>query len=342
MDTPPSAFRLRELAASFGGTIAGDGEVCLHRVAPLDGAGPGDLAPLLHPRFLEAAGRSAAGALLSDSALAGRLERGDRAVWVHPAPRLALALALEALAPEPAVEPAIHATAVVDPSAAVDASARVEALAIVGPGATVGPRTLIGPRALVAAGAAVGADCRIGPGAMVLERCLVGDRVRLGPGAVVGSDGFGFIPASGGAKLPRRVPQTGRVVIEDDVEIGALAAVDRATLGETRVRCGAKIDNLVQVAHNVDVGSGAILAAQVGLAGSVTVGQGALLGGQVGVADHLAIGPHARVAAKSGVVADVPPRATVAGYPAIPHRTWLRAWSWLVRQIAHRSKEAGP
>jgi UDP-3-O-[3-hydroxymyristoyl] glucosamine N-acyltransferase len=176
---------------------------------------------------------------------------------------------------------------------------------------------------------------------MVLERCVVGDRVRLGPGAVVGSDGFGFVPAGGDAGLPRRVPQTGRVVIENDVEIGALAAVDRATLGETRVRRGAKIDNLVQIAHNVDVGPGAILAAQVGLAGSVSVGPGALLGGQVGVADHLAIGPHARVAAKSGVVGDVPAHATVAGYPAISHRTWLRAWSWLVRRLGSRPGEAG-
>jgi UDP-3-O-[3-hydroxymyristoyl] glucosamine N-acyltransferase len=329
---------LSQLASLHGGSISGDGDVRIRGVASLDGAGPDDLAPLLHPRYLAAVACCGAGALLTDRALAARVEGWSGPLWIHPAPRTALALAMDAFAPEPRIEPGVHRSAIVDPSATVDPSARIEALAVVCAEAVVGPRSLVGQRALVADRASVGADCRIGPGAMVLARCVVGDRVRLGPGAVVGSDGFGFIPAGEG-RVPRRVPQLGRAVLEDDVELGALATVDRATLGDTVVRRGAKIDNHVQIGHNAEVGAGAILAAQVGLAGSVTVGPGALLGGQAGVADHLVIGRDARVAAKSGVVADVADGATVAGYPAIQHRTWLRIWSSLARRIGPRLPE---
>jgi UDP-3-O-[3-hydroxymyristoyl] glucosamine N-acyltransferase len=171
---------------------------------------------------------------------------------------------------------------------------------------------------------------------MVLAGSVVGDRVRLGPSAVVGSEGFGFLPAGrepeGKLNEPHRIPQIGHVVIESDVDIGAMAVVDRATIGKIIVKRGSKLDNLVHVGHNAVVGEAVIIAAQTGLAGSVSVGDGALLGGQVGIADHLVIGEEAKVAAKSGVVSDVPRGATYAGYPAVPHSQWLRAWGTVLRR----------
>jgi UDP-3-O-[3-hydroxymyristoyl] glucosamine N-acyltransferase len=188
---------------------------------------------------------------------------------------------------------------------------------------------LLGARSFVGSGVILGAECRLGPGAVVLEGSRIGDRVRIGPGAIIGSEGFGFV-ADG--PLPRRMPQVGGVVLEDDVEIGALTAIDRATIGDTIIRRGAKLDNLIQVGHNAEIGAGALMAAQCGLAGSSKVGAGAQLGGQVGVGDHLRIGSRARLAGKSGVTADVPDGATYAGYPALPRFTWLRAWATLLRR----------
>lgn len=322
---------LAQLCIDLGGSITGEGALVVRGVATVQQAGPGDLAPLLHHRYLDAALESRAAAFLTDDQLASRIT--GRPLWVHPRPRLALAKLLDELFPEPQVVPRVDPTALVSPDAVVDPSCRIEALAVVGDEAWIGPNTRVGVRALVAARARVGADCRLGPGSMVLEGCVLGDRVRLGPGAVVGSDGFGFVP---GDQVPRRVPQTGRVVIEDDVDLGALATVDRGALGETLIRRGAKLDNMVHVGHNVEIGPGAILAAQCGLAGSSTVGAGALLGGQVGVGDHLLVGAGARIAAKSGVAGDVPAGATYAGYPAVPRSKWLRAWATLLRLVEEK------
>jgi UDP-3-O-[3-hydroxymyristoyl] glucosamine N-acyltransferase len=258
-------------------------------------------------------------------------------LWVHDEPRLALAQTLELLYPEPQVEPTIHPTAVVASSAHVEDTACVEALAVVQDHACVGARTVVGPRAVIGRQARLGTDCLVGPGAMVLDRCRLGDRVRVGPGTVVGSDGFGFVPDREGA---RRVPQRGDVVVEDDVELGALVTVDRGTLGHTTIRRGTKVDNQVHLGHNVDVGPHAIIAAQTGLAGSVRLGAGVMAGGQVGVADHLVVGDGARLAARSGVVSDVPAGATYAGYPALPRHQWLRLWAKLGRlQGSHKEVE---
>jgi len=178
--------------------------------------------------------------------------------------------------------------------------------------------------------AVVGTGSAIAPSAVLGPRVVVGARVRIGPGTVVGYPGFGWAT---GAGATRPVPQLGGVIIDDDVAIGPLCTIDAGTLGPTRVRRGAKIDAHVHVAHNVDVGEGAIIAAQCGFAGSVRIGRGVLVGGQVGVADHVVVGDGARIAGKSGVIGDVPPGATVAGYPAVPRKRWLRALAKLYRRI---------
>lgn len=178
---------------------------------------------------------------------------------------------------------------------------------------------------------AVGAQCNIASSAVLGPRVVIGERVTIGAGAVLGAPGFGW--ARGPHGVLRAIPQLAGVFVEDDVWIGPLCTVDAGTLSPTRIRRGAKLDAQVHVAHNCDVGEGAIVAAQSGFAGSVTIGRGAMIGGQVGVADHVTIGAGARIAAKSGVIADVPGGATVAGYPAAPRWRWLRAWAKLYRDI---------
>ncbi len=327
---------LLQLASTYGGSVLGAGDVQLRGVAPLGQAGPTDLAPLLHPRYIQDSGHARAGALLTSENLARRTDK--RPLWIHREPRRALASLLTDLAPERHTNtPAIHPSAIIDSGAQVHETATIGALTVVGADAVVGPRALIAARAFIDVGARVGADSMIGPGAMVLERCVVGDRVRLGPGSIVGADGFGFLPGPKG-EIPTRIPQLGRVVIEDDVDLGALTVIDRATIGETIIRKGAKLDNLIQVGHNGDVGESAIIAAQSGLAGSVTIGDRALIGGQVGIADHHVIGQGARIAAKSGVITDVPAERTVAGDPAIAHQTWLRVWGTLTRKGTRRGE----
>ncbi len=177
----------------------------------------------------------------------------------------------------------------------------------------------------------MGPGCELGVGVVLGPRVVLGARVKVGPGSVIGHPGFGW--AFGDAGATRAVPQLAGVVVESDVTIGPLCTIDAGTLSPTRIRFGAKLDAHVHVGHNGDIGEGSILAAQCGLAGSVRIGRGALVGGQVGIADHVVVGDGARIAAKSGVIGDVPPGATVAGYPAVPRLRWLRALARLYRGI---------
>jgi UDP-3-O-[3-hydroxymyristoyl] glucosamine N-acyltransferase len=203
----------------------------------------------------------------------------------------------------------------------------VQELAYVGPGASVGARTILFPGVYVGAGARIGDDCILYPNVVVRERCVVGHRCTLQPGAVVGGDGFGFaFDMEGDGSGPRhfKVPQSGIAELEDDVELGANACVDRATLGRTVIRRGAKIDNLVQLAHNVEIGPLSLIASQTGIAGSTKVGMGVAMAGQVGIVGHVTIGDGARLGAQAGVSNNVPDGETYTGYPAGPHREWLR------------------
>ena len=216
--------------------------------------------------------------------------------------------------------PVMAEQAFVHASARVDPSAEIMPFAFVGPDAVVGPRCILHPGVYLGPGARLGADCVLWPNAVVRDRCVLGDRVVLEPGCVVGSDGFGFAfdPEGEAGAGPRhyKVPQTGIVVVEDDVELGANTCVDRATLGVTRIGRGAKIDNLVQLAHNVEVGPLSILVSQVGIAGSTKLGAGVMAGGQVGVVGHVQIGDGAKLLAQAGVSNDVPAGETVFGSPA--------------------------
>jgi len=229
--------------------------------------------------------------------------------------------------PPPEAVPGLAPEAVIHPGARVDPSAQVGPLATVGPGAVIGARTILHPGVHVEAGARVGADCLLHANVVVRERCVVGDRVILQPGCVIGSDGFGYaLDMAGEGRGPRhfKVPQAGIVVVEDDVEIGANSCVDRATLGVTRIGRGAKIDNLVQIAHNVVVGPLSILASQVGISGSTKLGMGVVAWGQAGIIGHLTIGDRANIAAQAGLTRDLEPGERVAGSPATSDVRWAR------------------
>jgi UDP-3-O-[3-hydroxymyristoyl] glucosamine N-acyltransferase len=212
--------------------------------------------------------------------------------------------------------------------------------AIVEPGATIDASSEVRAGAIVLASASMGPECLIGEGAILYGGVQLGARVVIGPGAVIGRPGFGFAHGPDGEVL--RIPQRGGVLVEDDVEVGALATVDAGTLGPTILRRGVKLDAHVHVAHNAEIGEGTFVAAQSGFAGSVRVGAGVLVGGQVGVADHVVVGTRARLAAQSGVIGDVPAGAVVAGYPAVPRGQWLRAWASLLgRRPRSRRPAAG-
>lgn len=236
-------------------------------------------------------------------------------------PRLAFARLLALFDTQQAPPPGIHATACVHPDAKIDPSATLGPHVVVEEGATIGPRTRVGANTFVGSETSVGADCDLGPNVTVYYSCEIGNRVRLKAGAVIGGQGFGF-EWDGSQHV--RVPHLGTVVLEDDVEIGSNSCVDRAKIHETRIEQGTKIDNLVQIAHNVRVGQKSVMAAQVGIAGSTQIGAGCIFGGQVGVIDNRHIGPGAIFSAGSAVMADAEGGQTYMGYPAKDIRSMRR------------------
>jgi UDP-3-O-[3-hydroxymyristoyl] glucosamine N-acyltransferase len=312
---------LSELAAHVGGTVEGDGRLLIAGLASLEDAGPGQLSFYGSPRYRKELGTTRASAVLVSAD--EPVERTDVA-WVRVAsPHLAFARILALFHPGPRPAPGVHPRAEVHPTARVDPTATMMALAVVEAGAVVGARSVLWPGSYLGEEARLGEDCVLQPGAVVRERCVLGNRVVLQPGAVVGSDGFGFAFDPSGPEHVK-VPQVGRVRIEDDVEVGAASCIDRATTGETVIGQGTKIDNLVQIAHNVQVGPLSILCAQVGVSGSAELGTGVILAGQVGVVGHIQVGDGARVVAQSGIAHDVPPGATLSGAPAVDLGLWLR------------------
>jgi UDP-3-O-[3-hydroxymyristoyl] glucosamine N-acyltransferase len=334
---------LEALAAKIGARVApprpGTGQAApaaaIDHVASLEEAGPRSLAFYANARYRgELLATRAAAVIVGEDDVA--LVPRSAVALVAAQPYVAFAKASAIFNPAAAVEPGIHPGAHVHEEAQVDATASVGAGAVVGKGARIGPRTAVHAGALVLEDAKVGASCILHAGSIVREGCTLGDRVVLQPGAIVGSDGFGFAFDLAGddehpGPLHRKVPQAGVVRIEDDVEIGACTCIDRATLGETVVGRGTKIDNLVQVGHNVRIGPLSLIVAQAGISGSTTLGQGVILAGQAGVVGHLHVGDGARVGAQSGVSRDVPDGETWSGSPAIPHREWLRMVSALPR-----------
>jgi UDP-3-O-[3-hydroxymyristoyl] glucosamine N-acyltransferase len=239
-----------------------------------------------------------------------------------PDPHRAFVDVVELFHSPPAPPPGIHASAVIASSARLGRDASIGAHAVIGEDVVIGDGCVLGPGVVVYAGVRAGQRFVAHARVVVREGVRIGDRVTLHAGAVIGSDGFGYLPGPDGI---RKIPQVGTVVLEDDVEIGANATVDRAALGETRIGRGTKIDNLVMVAHGCQVGPFCLLAAQVGLAGGTVLGGGVMLGGQVGSAGHLTVGAGAKVAAKSGIHNDLTPQGTYGGIPAIDIRDWRRA-----------------
>ncbi len=315
--------RLEELASLTGGRVQGDGSVVITGIAPIEEARPGDItfvADKKHLKLLKGC-RAAAVMLREADYPEGSLPAAVNLILVKN-PYLAFAKALEALRPSQRPAPGIHEKACVHPGATIGKAVSIQACAVVEEGAVIGDRAVICPGAYVGRGAVIGADVVLHEGVTVGEGCCIGKRVIIHSNSVIGSDGFGY--ARDGAKY-YKIPQTGIVRIEDDVEIGACVTVDRATLGETVIQRGTKIDNLVQIAHNVKVGEDSIIVAQTGVAGSSTIGSRVQIGGQAGIAGHTGIGDDAMIGAQSGVTGDVPKGSVMSGYPAIPHGQWLRA-----------------
>ena len=312
--------KLSELAALLPRTLSidGDGDPLIEGVASLGRAGPGDLTFARTPAYGEAARVSKAAAFV---ALPGQPLDG-RPVMRSTRPDLDFARLVGLLMGGIAGRSFTPDSLPRSPDAQIDPTARI------GPGCIVGARTRIGAGTVLQAGVVlypdveIGEDCESHAGVVVREGTRLGDRVRLHPGVVLGADGFGYLGDEEGRLF--KVPQVGIVVIEDDVEIGANTTIDRATLDETRIRRGARIDNLVLIAHNCDVGEGAIVAGQVGLAGSTVVGAGAVLMGGAGSAGHLEVGAGAFVGARAGLAKDVSAGARVFGLPAVPERRWHR------------------
>lgn len=316
-----------EIARQAGGEVIGDPGRAVRGVAALDSAGPDDASFLSQARYLPQVGTTRAGVVLFPRSLPCELPEGTTGVAVDD-PYAVLVGILPVLYPERPEPPGVHPTAIVGEGAVLGEGVRVEAYAVLGRGVRVGDGARIGAHVVVGDGCEVGAGTVLHPHATLYPGVRIGARCTVHSGARLGADGFRFVFMDGGH---RKMPQVGGCRIGDDVEIGANTTIDRGSVGDTVVGDGTKIDNLVQVGHNVRLGRHVLLIAQVGISGSTTVGDGAVLGGQAGVAGHVRIGAGARVAGRSAVMADIPAGETVSGYPARPHREAMRAQAALFR-----------
>ncbi len=310
-----------------GGELRGDPGAAVTGVAPLDRAGASDVSFLAAPRYVAAAERTRAGVLLVSRELADTAT-GARATIVVDKPHDAVLTLLPRLYVAPQRVPGVHPTARIGRGARIGAGVAIEEYVVIGAGATVGDGVWIGPHAVVGDGARIGRDSMLYAHCTIYSGSELGERVKIQSGARIGSDGFGYVFRDG-AHQP--IPHVGRCVLENDVDVGANTTIDRGSVDDTVIGAGTKIDNLVQIGHNVRIGKLCLIVAQVGISGSVHIEDGAVFGGQSGLAGHLTIGAGARVAARAGVISDIPPGETWSGYPARPHRESLRASSALFR-----------
>ena len=320
---------LGSLAARIGASLVrGDADAEIGGVATLESAIDGHIAFFANKSYRGALARTHASAVIVGPGDASLPELEGRAVLVAPSPYAAFAKASAWFHPELRPSPAIDARAVVAPDAVVDPSAHIGPLVVIESGARIGAGAVLHAFAYVGKGAVIGDRSVLWPHAVVRDGCVVGARCVLHPGAVVGADGFGFAfdaEGDGAGPMHRKVPQTGIARLEDDVELGANSCVDRATLGETVVGRGTKVDNLVQIAHNVQVGALTVIAAQAGIAGSAKVGMGVAIGGQAGVVGHVTVGDLAKLGARTAVMRDVEAGATMMGTPAVEANVWKRS-----------------
>ena len=319
-----------DLATLVGARVLDSGSAgrVISGVAPLASARRGDVAFCIGRRHIDELALTAAGACFVGEGQASAVPSGCAAL-VTPLPQAAYAAAADCLVrarrPDASAQ-AVHPTAVLEDDVFVSAGA------VIGAGAEIGRGTVIGPGAVIGAGVAIGRDCVVGP-RVVVGFTLMGDRVRIYAGAVIGEPGFG---ATLGPRGVIDIPQLGRVIIQDGVTVGANSCIDRTVIGENT-----KIDNLVQIAHNVTIGRNCVLAAHTGVSGSVVIGDGCMLGGRVGISDHITIGAGARLAAAAGVIKNVPAGESWGGTPARPMSRWMRETAMLARLTRRRPGEHG-
>lgn len=318
------AYTLGEIASRIGGKVRGDAGRPVAGIKPLDQAGPDDLSFVAHPRYRRAAAASrAAGLIVGDDAIAP----GRNLILVeNPYAALAVAMGLFHAPERPA--PGISPLAVLGEGTTPGRDVSIAPFVVAGRGCHIGDRAALMAGVVLGDGVRVGEDCVLHPGVVVYARSILGARVTVHASSVIGSDGFGYAEKGDGRV---KIPQVGNVVVEDDVEIGACVAIDRATFGSTVVGRGTKIDNLVQIGHNVTIGEGSVLVAQSGIAGSTRLGRAVILAGQAGVAGHLEIGDRSVVGAKSAALQDLPAGSFVLGHPAVDHRAWKRSQAALRR-----------
>ncbi|WP_263418459.1 UDP-3-O-(3-hydroxymyristoyl)glucosamine N-acyltransferase [Terriglobus albidus] len=312
-------MKLSAIAEALNATLVGDGNVEITGLAGIEEAGPGDLTFVANPKYASAARTTHASAVLVDP----KFPEIEAATLRTTNPYYAFARAIELFYNPPRYAPGVHPTAVIDPTATIGEGAHIGAYVVVSADVTIGDHATLLPHTVIYPGVTIGHYFFAHAHAVVREHCVLGDHVTLQNGVVLGADGFGFAKDSAGNW--HKILQSGPAVVEDYVEIQANATVDRASIGETRIKTGAKIDNLVQVGHGSSVGEHTLLCAQVGLAGSTTVGKNVILAGQVGVAGHLHVGDNVIATAQTGIPSDVPAGKVVSGYPAIDNRQWLKS-----------------
>jgi UDP-3-O-[3-hydroxymyristoyl] glucosamine N-acyltransferase len=324
--------KLGDLAARLGCHLEGDGEIEVAQVATIEDAGPGDITFLANAKYASALAATRASAVIANSGVLA----APCAVLRATNPYLAFARATGLLNPQPQPDPGVHHLALVAPDAVLGADVSVGPYAVIASGARVGARTVIHAHVVVGRDSTIGPDSLVHARVSIRERVVIGARCVIQDGAVVGSDGFGFAHRDDGTH--EKIPQVATVVIEDDVEIGANTTIDRPAVGETRVKAGTKIDNLVQIAHGVVVGTNALLAAQVGIAGSTVIGNDVMLGGQVGVTGHVTVGDRVKASAKTGVTGNVPADMFITGYPHMENLEWRKAYA-VFRRLPEMRKQ---
>ena len=329
---------LAEAALAAGGElVGGDPSALVAGVGPLQAAGPAEVSFLENKRYASQVAATRALAVVMAAEFVGRLPAGTAAI-VTPQPYLGFGRLARALHPAPAARPGIHPSAVVDPTAIIGPGVAIGPYAVVEEAAEIGAGCVIGPHAVIGAGVVLGEGCRIGAHASV-SHCIAGRGVVLHPGARIGQEGFGFAVTPEGRF--ETMPQLGRVLLGDAVEVGANACVDRGSQSDTVLGPGTRLDNMVQIGHNVRTGRACVLVSQVGISGSTTLGDGVQMGGQSGISGHVSLGDRAQVAAQSGVMSDVAAGEVVGGTPAWPLRETLRAFATLRRMAAKPAGKAG-
>jgi UDP-3-O-[3-hydroxymyristoyl] glucosamine N-acyltransferase len=333
-------FTAAELAGQMQGEVLGDGSIVLTGFAPADRAQPGDLTFAENAEYLALAEKSSASAIIVDQSVST-----SRKVLIRVAnPRLAFAKTMTLFFPEPVFKAGVHPTAVIAASAQIDPTTHIGPHCVVGENVRLGARSVLQGGNHVGWNSQIGEDTNLFPNVTIYPEAEIGSRVRIHSGTVIGADGFGYVPDGG---VHRKVPQAGNVIIADDVEIGANVTVDRGAVGPTVIGKGTKIDNLVQIAHNVVIGEHCLVVSQAGIAGSTKLGNYVVLGGQVGLAGHLKIGDRVTVMAQSGVMHDIPDGEKWFGYPAQPDRQAkrqmivLQQLPELLRRVSKLEKKSG-